>query len=239
MIKRVWLYALLCAGPAFFFAAAASAETVRLVADPWCPYNCNPDNDQPGFMVEIAQRVFQESGYQVEYHLRPWLRALQDARNGEFHGVIGATRSEAPNFIFPDLAQGKMAMVFWTLGDSTWQYQDVKSLENQYVAVIAGYSYGGVIMDLLRNEQHRPYVTELHGESPLENGLAMLERGRIQVLLEDEHVMRFDLLLGMNTEDSWGLLPPPDRDRSYAAALSPARRSSPSARMFFAPFTSR
>lgn len=190
MMKKVWVYALfwaLCQMP------LASGDTIRLVADPWCPYNCEPGTERVGFMVEIARRVFQAAGHQVEYHQRPWVRALQETRDGEFHGVIGATRLEAPDFIFPDLAQGQMANAFWTLAESSWQYHEASSLEGQHLAVIAGYSYGDTIENMLQDEQHRSYITELHGVSPLRNGLMMLERGRIQVLLEDEHVMRYQL----------------------------------------------
>lgn len=193
MMKKVSLYALFGVAMALCQVPLANSDTIRLVADPWCPYNCEPETERVGFMVEIARRVFQAAGYQVEYHQRPWVRALQETRDGEFHGVIGATRLEAPDFIFPDLAQGQMANAFWTLAESPWQYQDARSLEGQHLAVIAGYSYGDIIENMLQDQQHRPYITELHGVSPLKNGLMMLERGRIQVLLEDEHVMRYQL----------------------------------------------
>jgi polar amino acid transport system substrate-binding protein len=193
-MNKVWVQALLCVGLVLFLSPATrAAETIRLVADPWCPYNCEPDSERPGFMVEIAQRVFEEAGYEVEYHQRPWVRALQDTLQGEYHGVIGATRIEAPGFVFPDLALGQMANAFWTLSDADWQYQKAKSLEGRRLAVIAGYSYGDSIEAMLRDENHQHYITELHGASPLINGLKMLERRRIEVLLEDEHVMRYQL----------------------------------------------
>lgn len=192
MIK-VWVYALCWICLVMSQASAVRGDTIRLVADPWCPYNCAPGAEHSGFMVEIAQRVFQSHGHEIEYHQRPWVRALQDTRNGDFHGVIGATKLEAPDFIFPELAQGQMANAFWTLTDSPWQYRESTSLEGQRLAVIAGYSYGEAIESLLQDKRYRPYITELHGGTPLRNGLRMLERGRIQVLLEDEHVMRYQL----------------------------------------------
>lgn len=192
-MKRVWVYALLWACLGMFQASAASGDTIRLVADPWCPYNCAPDAEHSGFMIEIAQRVFQAHGYRIEYHQRPWVRALQSTRAGEFHGVVGATKLEAPDFIFPDLAQGQMANAFWTLANSSWLYREPASLEGRRLAVIAGYSYGDAIDNMLQDERYQPNITELHGVTPLINGLTMLERERIQVLLEDEHVMRYQL----------------------------------------------
>ncbi len=227
-MKKVWVYALFWAALALCQVPLASGDTIRLVADPWCPYNCEPGTERAGFMVEIAKRVFQAEGHRVEYHQRPWVRALQEARDGNFHGVIGATRLEAPDFIFPELAQGQMANAFWTLAESPWQYRGTSSLERQQLAVIAGYSYGDAIENMLQDERHRPLITELHGVSPLKNGLRMLERGRIQVLLEDEHVMRYHLHRSgqSNKFRRAGYVPAePDAARVYIA-FSPAHPSS-------------
>lgn len=227
-MKKVWVVALLWAGLAMSQASSVSGDTIRLVADPWCPYNCEPGSERAGFMVDIARTIFKAHGYRVEYHQRPWVRALQDTRNGEFHGVIGATRLEAPDFIFPNLAQGQMANAFWTLADSPWQYHESGSLEGQYLAVIAGYSYGDAIESMLQDESYRSYITELHGVTPLKNGLKMLERGRIQVLLEDEHVMRYQLRQSgqMQKFKQAGIVPAePEAARVYIA-FSPSHESS-------------
>jgi polar amino acid transport system substrate-binding protein len=179
-------------------------------------------------MVDLARRIFQAEGHEVEYHQRPWVRALQETRDGAFHGVIGATRLEAPDFIFPDLAQGQMANAFWTLSDSSWQFHEPASLEGHYLAVIAGYSYGALIEGMLQDERHRPYITELHGVSPLKNGLKMLERGRIQVLLEDEHVMRYQLRQTGQTPQfkQAGSVPAQPESARVYIAFSPAHDAS-------------
>lgn len=227
-MKKVWVYALLWAGLAMSQSPLVSGDTIRLVADPWCPYNCEPGSARAGFMVEIARTIFKAHGHRLEYHQRPWVRALQDTRNGEFHGVIGATRLEAPDFIFPELAQGQMANAFWTLADSPWQYRGSGSLEGRHLAVIAGYSYGDAIEDLLQDEHSRAYITELHGVTPLKSGLKMLQRGRIQVLLEDEHVMRYQLTQSGQTQKfkRAGYVPAePEAVRVYIA-FSPAQETS-------------
>lgn len=227
-MKKVWVYALCWTGLAMLQASSVSGDTIRLLADPWCPYNCEPGSERAGFMVEIAQTVFQAEGHRLEYYQRPWVRALKDTRNGDFHGVIGATRLEAPDFIFPDLAQGQMANAFWTLADSSWQFRETDSLEGQHLAVIAGYSYGAAIEGILQDERYRPYITELHGVSPLKNGLKMLERGRIQVLLEDEHVMRYQLRQTGQTQKfkQAGYVPAETEAVRVYIAFSPAHEDS-------------
>ena len=38
---------------------AATAETVTLRADVWCPFNCEPDAASPGYMIEIAKAALE------------------------------------------------------------------------------------------------------------------------------------------------------------------------------------
>ena len=82
---------LLAAGLLTIAMGTAQAETIILVADTWCPYNCDPGSKYPGFMVEIAQRVFSAAGHQVVYQVEPWNRAVLSVQSGRFQGLIGVT----------------------------------------------------------------------------------------------------------------------------------------------------
>lgn len=52
-----------------FVEHTAKAETVNseqtkkkvvLGADEWCPYNCTPGSNQPGYVVELAKAIFEK-----------------------------------------------------------------------------------------------------------------------------------------------------------------------------------
>ncbi|MDO3388466.1 hypothetical protein QWI17_21650 [Gilvimarinus sp. SDUM040013] len=118
----------------FLSCANVFGETIHLVADNWCPYNCEPDSAAPGFMVEIAQRAFADEGISVRYSILPWLRALQDTRNGVYDAVIGASKAEAVDFIFPRIEQAQMRNAFWALSDSPWNFQGMHSLSVVHLA---------------------------------------------------------------------------------------------------------
>lgn len=51
--------------------SVAYADVITLVADEWCPYNCTPDTDHPGFMIEIAQYAFEHAGHTIVYTTIP------------------------------------------------------------------------------------------------------------------------------------------------------------------------
>ncbi len=60
--------------------APARAETLLIVADPWCPYNCAPDSTKPGMIVEIVKKAFERHGISVTYETLPWTRAVEETR---------------------------------------------------------------------------------------------------------------------------------------------------------------
>jgi len=53
-----------------------------VLSDPWCPYNCQPDSDKPGYVVEMLREIFPPPTWQLKYQIVPWDRALQQVREG-------------------------------------------------------------------------------------------------------------------------------------------------------------
>lgn len=74
---------------AISLSSISAADTIILVADKWCPYNCTPETERPGFLVEIARRAFELAGHKLEYRLMPWKRAVTEAKRGNVNGIIG------------------------------------------------------------------------------------------------------------------------------------------------------
>ncbi|UTF58642.1 ABC transporter substrate-binding protein [Gilvimarinus sp. DA14] len=174
----------------FCFSPWLRAQSITLVADYWCPYNCEPGSEAPGFMIEIAEGAFAAHGVKVDYRVMPWLRALHAVQKGALDGVIGASKIEAPGFVFPAMAQGRMRNGFWVAAPNPWTYSGVESLQNVRLGVIGGYSYGEEIEAYIQDPANAAQVTVLSGEDPLLRGASMLLRNRLDVLLEDEQVMR-------------------------------------------------
>ncbi|GGD59147.1 substrate-binding periplasmic protein [Lacimicrobium alkaliphilum] len=210
------------------FASTVKAETLVLAADLWCPYNCEPDSDKPGFMVEIARAVFAQKGIDVEYRLMPWSRAVQSTREGDFDAVIGATLNDAPGFVFPAVEQGQMLTSLWVLPEFKWRYQRIASLSDVILGVSAGYSYGADIDGYVADPRNQNYIHVLFGTKPLAQGLKMLKAGRIDVMVEDESVFRYhvdqfpDGIPYVNA----GTVDNPTADTKVYVAFSPAKPDS-------------
>ncbi len=78
------------------------ADTIRIKADSWCPYNCEPDALKPGYTIEALKIIFENKGHTIEYSTTLWAQALNLARRGMIEAVVGASKNEVQNLIFPE-----------------------------------------------------------------------------------------------------------------------------------------
>lgn len=164
------------------------ADVISLRADQWCPYNCDPKSDKPGYIIEAAKIIFEKAGHKLDYQTLAWTRALKDSREGQFSGVVGANQDEAKDgFIIPKVAQGLNAFGFFVPKGSTWKYEGTNSLDKiKLLGVIADYSYNDEINNFIKN--HKDLVDYASGESPLETSMKKLNAGRLTAVVEDKNV---------------------------------------------------
>lgn len=173
---------------------AADEKVVTLAADIWCPYNCAPDSDKPGILVEIAKQAFEAKGYKLDYRNIVWTRAIEEARTGKITGIIGAAKGDAPDFIFPETPQAASIMAFYAPATSTWRYTGLDSLEDISLGVISGYAYGDDIdAYIAKNSDNLQKIQSLDGDEALDMNILKLQKGRIHALVESRNVMQFQL----------------------------------------------
>ncbi len=168
------------------------AETLHLVADNWCPFNCSANSSAPGFLVEVAQRALALSGYQVEYQTRPWSRAIADVRQGRFDALVGAGEKDVPDFVFPDAPLAIARHTIYTLPDAHWTYAGEDDLHDIKLGVIDDYSYGE-LMDryITPNRRDDTRLLILNGQNILGRFIDMLKLGRIDAFVEEEAVLHY------------------------------------------------
>jgi polar amino acid transport system substrate-binding protein len=168
---------------------ASDAKTLTLVADKWCPYNCDADSDKPGFMIEIAKQVFEPLGYKVVYMVMPWERAISETRRGNYNAIVAAGIDDAPDFIFPAYPVGYTSNLLYVRSDSTWKYTDINSLKNISLGVIDGYTYERSIDKYIAANSGNPSrIQSVSGDTALEQNFKKLELKRIDAYLENMYV---------------------------------------------------
>ncbi len=169
---------------------SAQSTTIVIAADPWCPHNCEPGSEREGYMVDIAREVLGEAGYTVKYVNLSWARALQMTRQGQLDAVVGAFKTDAPDFVFPDTPQGRSAITLFTHPDDTWRYTGPLSLHDRKLLVINGYSYTRELDQYIeehKTDQDRIWM--ISGPSPLNRAINLLRQGRADAFVEDAYVM--------------------------------------------------
>lgn len=179
-------------------ASPGSADTILLLADEWCPYNCKPENGNSGYLVDIAKEVFESKGHVVKYRIMPWKRSIATVAQGTAAGLIGASRAEVPDFIFPDCALGFYTVTFFTRKNFTWKYSGVDSLKGLRVAACAGYTYGHDIDEYIEISQK---VILTSGDNAEALNLQALVKGFVDVIISDPGVMTYQAGL-MNVSDT-------------------------------------
>lgn len=163
------------------------AETITIVADEWCPYNCAEDSQRQGFVIELAKEIFAKNNINVDYKILPWTRAVKEVRAGRYDAVVGAYKEDAPDFIFPKISQSSSGIIAIGKKELSHLKKPKDLLKNKLkVGVINGYSYGKDI-DLLKKENEKSFVT-IAGSRPLERLTKIIQKDRIDIFLEDKNV---------------------------------------------------
>lgn len=173
-------------------ALAQDKERIVLAGDEWCPYNCHPASENPGYMVEIAREVFGQQGYEVVYRVTSWNRAIFGTRNGDYDGIIGTGKEETPDLIFPRNELGVAAHTFYVQDTTQWQFRGYQSLDKMTVGVIENYSYGTFFNDyIVPNRGDAQKVQVITGSDPFARNLQKMKLGRINATIEDKNVMDY------------------------------------------------
>ncbi len=174
------------------FSPYLSAKEIKLIADIWCPYTCNPTLEKPGFMVEIAQTVFKEQGYSIKYVVKNWTRAIRETRTGQYDAIIGASKADAPDFVYPTIPAGHMENYYWTLVENKWNYSGVDSLKTVKLGFISDYNYGAEVDKLIANKH--PTFVVITGIDALSRMIQMTEAKLLDGFIENPTVLKYHLV---------------------------------------------
>lgn len=176
-----------------FTPTVATSDTIVLMADEWCPYNCEPGSDAPGFMVEIAREALAPFGHEVKYETLNWARSLHRAEVGEINGVFGAVPEEAPDFVFGPPIGTYVDVVAFRRGEMI-DPDTISEQGNLRLGAINGYEYYGVVSEYIeQNSGDRRLVQYVSGDDALAKNLRKLIAGRLDMVAEVRAVMEYTL----------------------------------------------
>jgi len=127
-----------------------SPETLKLVADPYPPYQYEEEGKVKGVDVEAITYVLKELGYEVQVDLLPWEECLHWMDNGRADGIFQLVRTpeREGHCIFSTLLR-TAETVFLALNDQVLQINETIDLRKQLrpfrLGLLSGYSYDPII----------------------------------------------------------------------------------------------
>ena len=171
--------------------AESKQSKIILAADYYCPYTCKAGSAREGMLTELAKRIFDKHGIEVEYKTMPWNQALRDLQNGVIDGVMGAKIDEI-KARFPSVHQTSSQTASFVTYDSKWFYDGVSSLSENVIGLVDGYSYPLELKSYI----YSLYIVKpelfsfASGEDPVGDNIKKLEKKQIFTYIEDENVIR-------------------------------------------------
>ncbi len=122
----------------------AAATTLKVVSEPWVPYIYEQDGELQGIDYEVTQQVLRQLGYQLEWELMPWKRAMLSVESGRADAILDilATPERRRQLIFPSEHLSHNDSVLFYARKHPHPYADLQSLRGLTVGVAPGYSYG-------------------------------------------------------------------------------------------------
>jgi polar amino acid transport system substrate-binding protein len=171
-----------------FFPVHASADEITIVTDAWRPFTCEPSSASPGYMIEIAEHVFKKAGYTVVYKTMDWKKAIEETRKGKYTAIAGGYKSDSPDFIFPNKAQGVSQNVFFVKKGTAWKYNGIESLKKIKLGVVQDYSYSEQINKYIAENKGKASIYVAKGTTPIQENIDKLMKGEINAFIEDPSV---------------------------------------------------
>jgi polar amino acid transport system substrate-binding protein len=160
-----------------------AAQTLRVRADSWMPFNGDPAAAQPGYAVEFLREVFQALDVTIDYQIMPWAEAVKAAEEGEIDAIIGANATEAAKLVIGREPIAEPQFALFVRKNSAWQYHNLRSLAEVKLGAVEGYSYWPSI-DTYLKKTSAPQVMLYSGDAPAATAVADLRDGKIDAFVE-------------------------------------------------------
>jgi polar amino acid transport system substrate-binding protein len=186
---RTLLLSFLVAFLSFIAIGFTAADEIAIVADPYMPYTGVPESENPGFMIELVKAILQKAGHTVVYKQLAWDEAMSQAKNGDVSAIIGASKEDLPDFIFPETEQACAQGAFYVTSLSIWKFAGIPSLEKICLGVINNYNYSDIQPYIKVNRSNAARIRIFSDTDALPKMVEALIDNKIQVFAEDQNVM--------------------------------------------------
>lgn len=164
--------------PQFVSTGYCSGKHLRFATVPWEPYY-GPNLLNQGYVTEITRTALERVGYFMQIDFVPWKRALHDAQNGYYNGVLGLYYSdERAEWMAYSESIAAVQLVFFEKKGRNILWEKLYDLKSFTIGTEQGFVYTDEFdnADYLKKESVRN--AELNLKKLLENRVDLVAASR-------------------------------------------------------------
>ena len=176
-------------------APTAAGATITVVADVWCPYNCQPDSPQPGYMIEIAKEALAKHNVTLNYQVVTWSIGITQVEKGEKDALIGVRKEESPSLIYPGQSIGAYKIKAYVRTGDSYSFTGPDSIQDKVLGIVQDYSYGADMDKYITSTALNKKLFIVSGQEPIAILVNNLLSSKLDVLLDDANVTAYYLKL--------------------------------------------
>ena len=194
-----------------------ASQTVRFATINWEPYT-GEKLTHHGFFSQLVAESFSRVGVGVEFHYRPWARAIMETREGRYDGlmVVYWKKDRAGYLEFSDVVW-KVKEEFICLASTPVAFDGTPaSLQNHKI---------GVLNQSLQAQELEEAGINIHPVSDQVQNVQLLEIGRIDAVLIPRSIFfyHWEKLVGQKDRPRVTVLTPPYKIYDMYVAFSKQR----------------
>jgi polar amino acid transport system substrate-binding protein len=209
--------------------AAAGAQTpISIRGDDWLPISGDGARGERGLMADIAEAALAIDGKKLDYRMQSWDSAVEDVRAGKADCIVGALKSDAPDFVFPKQPWTVSKQTVYSSNSKQYQVGSIDDLKKIKLGVSLDYSYGDALDAYIQENLARPslILAVPSTNRPLRSLFTRALTGQIDGFLETNVVAEENLRRARLTEQLVARGSPVQEEDLLYIACSPAKASS-------------
>lgn len=106
-----------------------AAQELIIATQNYAPFVCWPNSaTYPGFLPELLKKIYPKPQYDLKIVSQGWQWSRQNMQRGRVHAVIGMTKADDPNLIYPQTPAFIMQYGLYLPVDSEFKYTQAGDL---------------------------------------------------------------------------------------------------------------
>jgi len=172
-------------GSVLYSRVIKTEQKIIIGACQWEPYT-GENMPGKGLLSQISIEALKRAGYESEVIIYPWARALEEAKNGNIHALLGAgySKERTIHFVYPD-AIWVTHVGFFTSSDNNHnrKFSTIANLAPATVGVLNGSNY----IEILDKVQG----IKVEKAARVEFNIKKVAYKRINYLIEDKTAVEY------------------------------------------------